>query len=193
MLFGTVLHHSVVGDVGDLRASRNGTTEEQRALDEHPPFHTGVLLDHAGVEERNEEDSRQKTDTTASADSDSSNVPGGLLVQVQVGGALVHNGERANGSSNQEEERGTPDGPGDRVSPYVHQVLDHQEDDSAKATGNDRGHAKTSEDGTETLAIVPAPLNLGSTNSGNTDTGDSRDEGVGGGHVGGVLGTPHHP
>lgn len=192
-VLGFILNHSVVGDLGNLGIGRDGTSEEKRALDNHPPFHTGVLLDDAGVEERNEEDSRQKADTATSTHSDSSDVPAGLLVQTQVGGTLVHNGERANGGSNQEEERSTPDGPGDRVSPHVNEVLDQQEDNSTKATGNDGSHAETSEDGTKTLAVVPAPLNLGSTNSCNTDTGDSRDERVGGGDVGGVFGTPHHP
>ena len=75
----------------------------------------------------------------------------------------------------------------------MNEVLDQQEDNSTKATGNDGSHAETSEDGTKTLAVVPAPLNLGSTNSCNTDTSDSRDERVGGGDVGGVFGAPHHP
>lgn len=188
-----ILYDGVVGDGGELGISVNSAREEQRALDDHPPFDGGIPLDHAGVEKRNKEDGREKGDTTTSAHSDSGDVPGGLLAQTQVGGALVDDGKGTDGGGDQKEERRTPDGPGDGVSPHVHDKLDKHKDDSGKATRSDWGHAQTSEDGTETLAIVPAPLNLGSASRCNSNTSNGRDERVGGRNVGRVTSAPHHP
>ena len=75
----------------------------------------------------------------------------------------------------------------------MHKNLDEHEDDSTEGSGDDWSHAQTCEDSSKTLSIVPAPLDLRSTNSSNTDASDGRDKGVGGGDVGGVLCAPHDP
>lgn len=71
--------------------------------------------------------------------------------------------------------------------------LDKGEDDGTKATSDGGGHTETGEDSTETVTLVPSPLNVGGTRGSNTDTGDGRDERVGGRDMGRVSSTPHHP
>lgn len=71
--------------------------------------------------------------------------------------------------------------------------LDEHEDAGAKSSGDSRSHAETSENSTKSLALVPAPLYLISTNSSNTNTSDGRNERIGRRDVSGVFCAPHDP
>lgn len=71
--------------------------------------------------------------------------------------------------------------------------LDEHEDGSTEGSSDRWSHEETSEDGTETLSVVPPPLDLGGTNSGDTDTSNGGDKRVGRRDVSRVSGTPHDP
>ena len=71
--------------------------------------------------------------------------------------------------------------------------LDEHEDDGTEASRGGGSHSETSKDSTETLALIPSPLNLAGTSNSNTDTSDRRDERVGGRDVSGVPSAPHDP
>ncbi len=152
-----------------------------------------VTLDDEGVDVGNEEESGNGADATAGTQGDGDNVVRRLLVQAQVGAALVDDGQGADGTGDKEEEGRGIDGPGRRVLAHVDHHLDEHEDDASEAGRDGRGHTETGENGTESLTVIPAPLDLGSTDSGDTDAGNSRDERVGRRDVGGVLGAPHDP
>lgn len=188
-----VLDNSVVGNNGPLTVCRDRAAEEERAHEEHVPLDAGIPLDDSCVDERHEEESGQKTDTSAGAHGDSCNVPTGLLVEAEVGRSLVDDGERADSAGNEEEERRSPDSPGNRVLAKVDDKLDQHEDGRTEAGGNGRGHTEASEDGTKTLAVVPAPLDLIGTSDCDTDTSNSGDQRVGRGNVSRVASAPHDP
>lgn len=188
-----VLDDGVVGDLGELGALRCGTEEEHRTVDELVPLESVVLLDDDRVDVGDEEEGRKERDSATSAHDDTDDELGGLLVETEVGGTLVNDGQGADGTGDEEEEGGGPDGPRDGVAAHVDDDLDEHEDGGTETGGDGGGHTETGKDGTETLAIVPAPLDVGSAGSGNTDTGDGRDEGVGGRDVGRVACAPHHP
>ncbi|KAI6771380.1 hypothetical protein HG531_009005 [Fusarium graminearum] len=189
----TVLDNSVVGDTGVLGIRRSGAAEEKRSSPGIPPAEGVVLLDDNSVDEGDEEDGRHEEETPADTESESGDVPSRLLSETETGRSLVHNGECADGTSNEEEEGRGPDSPLDGVLADMHDILDKQEDDGSKDTGNGRSHTETSKDGTETLTTVPAPLNLASTNGSDTDTSERRDERVCRRDVGVVLCAPHNP
>lgn len=189
----TVLDNSVVGDTGVLGIRRSGAAEEKRSSPGIPPAEGVVLLDDNSVDEGDEEDGRHEEETPADTESESGDVPSRLLSETETGRSLVHNGECADGTSNEEEEGRGPDSPLDGVLADMHDILDKQEDDGSKDTGNGRSHTETSKDSTETLTTVPAPLNLASTNGSDTDTSERRDERVCRRDVGVVLCAPHNP
>ncbi len=190
-----VLNDGVVGDLGDavLGIGGSGALEEERAVEDHPPLKGVVLLDHAGVHEGDEEEGREEEQTEADAEGDGNNVPRGLGGEAETGRALVHDGERADGAGDQEEGGRGPDGPRERVLAHVHRHLDEHEDDGAEAARDEGSSTEAGEDGTETLAVVPAPLDLAGADGGDTHTGDGRDERVGGRDVGRVARAPHDP
>lgn len=177
ILLRAVLHDSIVGHLGDLSTlKRSRALEEEGAVEDHPPLEGVILLDDTGVDVGNEEESGQDEESTTSAQSHTSNPVTGLLAQTQVRRTLVDDRETANGTSDQEPEGSAVDRPGDGVAAHVDNELDEQEDDGSEATRDDGGHSQASEDGTETLALVPAPLHLVSTNGGNADTSNSRNQ-----------------
>lgn len=188
-----LLHNGVVGNVGLLGVGGSLALEQKRAADDHPPLDGVVLLDDLGVDVGDEEDGGQGKETEADAEGHGNDVPGGLVGETESGGALVHDGESADGAGNQEEEGRRPHSPGNRVLAHVHNDLDQHEDDGTEASSNSRGHGKTSKDGTESRAAIPAPLNTANTSRGNTNTGNGRDERVCRGNVGRVARAPHDP
>ena len=188
-----VLNDRIVGNNGTLAVLRPRTTEEKRALDEHVPLDTSIALDDPSVNERHEEDRSQNGDTSASAHGDSGDVPRGLLAETKVGRALVDDRQSTDGSGDQEEERRSPDSPRNRVLTNVDNQLDQHEDGRTKASGYGRGHSETSKDSTETLAVVPSPLDLVGTSESDTDTSNGRDERVGRRDVSRVASAPHDP
>lgn len=188
-----MLHDSVVGDSSLATIGRSGTAEEERAVDDHPWLDGVVPLDDLGVDVWDEEDGGEKSDSTSGTHGNTSDESGGLLVQAEVGGTLVDDGERADGAGDEEPERNGVDGPWDRVLANVDNVFDETKDDGTEATSDGRGHDETRENGTETLSVVPSPLDLGGTDSRNTDTSDGGDQRVCGGDVSRVLCAPHDP
>ena len=166
---------------------------EGRALDHIPDIESVVLLDDLAVDEGDEKQGREYEQSEANTKSDGNDVPSGLVTQTESGRSLVDDRECADSASNKEEERGSPDGPADRIPTDVHDVLDQREDDRAKDAGCNRSHAKTSEDGTQAGTLVPSPLYVASTDGGDTDTCDGRDQRVSRRDMSGVAGTPHHP
>lgn len=188
-----VLDNSIVGDMIKVRIGRRSALEEQRTLDEIVPLDGVVLVDDLGVDKWNKEESRQETNAATGSHGDSSDIPTGLLAETQVGRALVDNGERADGSGDEEPDRSSVNSPLGGVLADMDDKLDEQEDGGSKPTSNAGSHTQTSKDGTETLSFVPSPLDLGGTDSGNADASDGRDERVGGGDVSRVSSAPHDP
>lgn len=188
-----ILDDGIVGNLGSLASGRDGTVEQQGTQNKHPPLDGVIPVEDASLDEGDEKDDGKKADTESGTQSHSNNIPSGLLAQAQVGRALVDNGESTDGGGDQEPEGRAVDSPGDGVLAHVDDDLDEGEDDGSKATRDDGGHSQTSEDSTQTLSVVPTPLNLRSTNSRNTNTSNGRDERVGRGDVSRVLGAPHDP
>ena len=188
-----VLDDGVVGNDGPLVVLRSRAAEQKRAHDKHVPLDAGILLDDSRVEERNEEDSSQESDGSAGAHGDTSDKRARLLVEAEVGRAFVDDGESANGACNQEPEWCGPDSPRNGVLAHVNNHFDKHENCCSKAGGDSRSHSKTSKDSTETLSVVPSPLDFVCSSDGDTDTSNSGDERVGGRDVGRVLSAPHDP
>lgn len=191
-----VLDDGVVGDDGlaGLEGVGGGSAlEEGGAEDEHPALDGVVSLQDLGVDVGNEEERGEKHDSSTGAHGHGRDVPSGLLVEAEVRRTLVDDGHGADGTRNQEEERRGVDRPLGRVLAHVHDDLDEHEDGGSESSGDGRRHPETSEDGAETLAAVPAPLNLGGTDGGDTHTSNGGDQRVCRGDVGGVARAPHDP
>jgi len=188
-----VLNHSVVGDDGTLTLRGWLALEQKRTLDGHPPLDRRIPQDNPGVNVGNEEDDGKEADATAGTHGDGCDVPSGFLVKTELRRSLVDDGKCADGASNEEEERGGVDGPLHRVSAHVHNDLDEHEDGGGETGRDGRCHTQTSKDSTKTFSIIPAPLDLSSSHSSNTDTSDGRDQRVSRRNVSGVLGAPHDP
>lgn len=195
LLLLVVLNNGVVGNAGEdvVLVGRGGALEQERALEEVVPLQSVVLLDDLGVDKGDEEEGGQESHTEAGAQGDGGNECRGLRCKAQGGGALVDNGQGADGGGDEEEEWRSVDSPGDGVLAQVHDELDEHEDGGAKAGRDGGSHEETGKDGSESLAVVPTPLDLAGTDGGDTDTGDGRDERVGGRDVGRVPGAPHDP
>jgi hypothetical protein len=174
-----VLNNGVVGNDGRLDAFGGRAPEEEGTLEHVPPANSVVLLDNASVKVGDEEQEGQQSKADTAADGDGCNVPGRLLVEFEVGRSLVDDGEGADGSGDEEEERSGPDGDGDGVLAEVNSELDQQEDDGTEASRGSGSHSQTGEDGTETLALVPSPLDIAGARNRDTNTGNGRDERVG--------------
>ena len=187
-----VLNNSVVGN-NDLAVDRDGALEEERALDELPGPEGVVPVDDLAVDVGDEEEGGEEADTTAGAHGDRRDVPGGLLVQAKLRGPLVDDGEGADGAGDEEEEGGGEDGDLGRVFAHVDDHLDEHEDGCTEASSNGGSHSKTGEDGTETLATVPPPLDVAGSHGCDTDTSNRRDQGVGRRNVSRVACAPHDP
>lgn len=188
-----MLNDGVVGNLGELGIGWGGSLEEQRALDNIPDLESVILLDDLTVDERYEEQSREDEKSESNSKSDTSDVPARLVVQSKSRRSLVDNGERADRAGNEEEDRGSPDSPTYRILADVHGVLDQREDDRAEDSCRDRCHTEAGEDGSQSGTIIPSPLHLASTDCGNTNTCDGRDERVGRGNMSGVASAPHDP
>ena len=171
-----VLDDGVVGDNGLGSIGGGSSGEEGRAVRDVVPLDGVVLLDDLGVEVRDEEEGGEEEHSKADAEGDGNNVPCGLLAETELGGSLVDDREGADGGSDEEEEWRGVDGPLDGVSSDVDDELDEHEDDGTEASGDGGGHTETGEDGTETFTLVPSPLDVGGTDSSDTDTSDGRDQ-----------------
>jgi hypothetical protein len=194
VLILVVLDDGIVGN-GRLGTGvrRSGAAEEERTVDEVPPLEGVVLLDHLGMDERNEEDGGEKSDTGSGSHDDRDDPPLGLLAQSQGRRTLVDDRQGAESTGNEEEEGRGVDGPGDGILSHVNNNLDEGKDDGTE-TGRDGGrHPESGVDGSETFSVVPSPLNLRSTDGRNTNTSDGRDERVGRGDVGRMTSAPHDP
>ena len=153
-----MLDDGVIGDKGLVGGFDNTTSEEERSFDEHPPFYGGVLLDDLCVDEGDEEDDGKKGNSTARTHSHGCNIPSGLLVQAEVGGSFVDDGQGADGTGDQEPERRAVDCPWYRILADVHDELDEHKDGSCEAGRDDWSHTQTCENGTHALTIIPSPL-----------------------------------
>lgn len=71
--------------------------------------------------------------------------------------------------------------------------LNEHENGSTETSCDKRSHYQSRENGTKTLAFVPAPLNALGTDSSDTDTCNGGDERIGGRDVSVVSCTPHDP
>lgn len=190
---GVVLDDTVVGDVSSLGSLGVGSSPKERTLEDVDGSEGLVLLDDLAVKPWDEEEGSDQSKTDTCSKRGGSDEPSRLLVETEVGRTLVDNGQSANSSGDEEEERCGPDGPWDGVFADVNDELDEAKDDSTESGRAGGSHEETREDGTETLSVVPTPLNVASASRGNTDTGDGRDEGVGRRDVSGVACAPHDP
>jgi hypothetical protein len=158
-----------------------------------PPLDRVVSLDDLGVNVRDKEEGGKKADTTTGTHDDGDDVVGRLLVETERWRSLVDDGKSTNGTGDEEEEGRGVDCPRNGVLSDVNDELDQEEDGGTETSRDGGSHTETGKDGTETLSFVPSPLNLGSSNGGNSDTGDGGNERVGGRDVGRVSSTPHDP
>jgi hypothetical protein len=71
--------------------------------------------------------------------------------------------------------------------------LDQHEDDCSKASGNSGCHSKTSENGSQALATIPTPLDLGRSDCSHTNTSNGRNQSICRGNMCGMACTPHNP
>ena len=180
-----VLDDGIVGDLGFVALGVWGSRslEEKRTLGYHPPPERVVLPDNPGVDEGNKEEGSQEGETEAGTKRNGRNVPWGLLVETESRRAFVDDRERADSAGNQEKAGGGVDSPRQWILAHVNHHLDKHENGSSKAGRNKRSHGQAGEDGTETGALVPAPLYVLRSNGGDTDTSNRRNEGVGRGNV----------
>lgn len=81
-----------------------------------------ILLDDLAVDVWDEEQGRKEEQPEANAESNTGNVPGRLLVETEIWGTLVYDGQCANGTGNQEEERRSENGPLDGVFASVNSL-----------------------------------------------------------------------
>jgi len=167
-----VLDDSVVGNTSVLGIRGSGAVEQKRAPPAVPPAEGVVLLDDNGVDEGNEENGREEEETKADTKSHRGNVPSRLLSETKTGRSLVNDRQSTDGTSDEEEERRSPNSPRNGVLAHMNNILDQRKDNGGKATSDSGRHTKTSKDSTKTLATVPSPLNLASTNSSDTDTSE---------------------
>ena len=188
-----MLDDGVIGDKSSLSTRCGGAAEEERTQEDVVPADRVIALDNLGVEVGDKEEEGEDGKTNTARDGDSSDIPRRLLVETEVGRSLVDDRERANSAGNQKEERSSPDSPWDGVLAEMDCELDQHEDDGTEAGGGSGSHSQASEDSTETLAVVPSPLNFGGASDSNTDTSDRRDERVGRRDVSGVFCAPHDP
>jgi hypothetical protein len=119
-----VLHHGVVGYLGKLGIRRSSPAKERGTLDDIPDLECVVLLDDFSVNEGNEEQGREEEQTESDSESDTSNVPTRLVSQTKSRRSLVDDRQGADGTSDEEEDRGGPDSPSNGILADVHGVLD---------------------------------------------------------------------
>lgn len=146
-----LLDDGVVGDpctvaLGNLALEEEGTHEDV------VPAEGLVALEDADIDPGDEEEGGEEAQGGTGTEGDASDPVRGLLGETQPGGALVDDGECAEGAGDEEEEGRCPDGPLDGVLAHVDDELDHQEDGGSEAAGDDGSHEQASEDGTETLS-----------------------------------------
>jgi len=110
------------------------------------PFESVVLLNNLGVHKRHEEYGGKHTETASNTESDRDDIAWWLLVESKFGRTFIHNGERANGAGNEEEEWRSIDSPGNRVPAHVNDELDEEEDGRGEAGGAQRCESETRED-----------------------------------------------
>lgn len=141
------------------------------------------------MDERQPEDGGEYSDDQSGEHDGGGSLSGGHLVETKGGGSLVDDRHGADDGDDREPEGTGDEGPSGRVFPDEDNVLDEQEYDSSKGSGHGGGDDETSKDGTETLSAVPAPAGGVESTDGDTDTGDGRDDRVGGrdgpSHLGG--------
>lgn len=80
------------------------TEEEGRTSPDIPKLESIILLQDLAVDVWDEEEGGEDEKTESNTKSDAGNEPSWLLVKTEIWGSLVDDGERANGSCNQEEE-----------------------------------------------------------------------------------------
>lgn len=187
-----VLDNGVVGH-DNLAVGGSRALEEEGTLEGVVPPESVVAVDDLAVDVGNEEEGRKNCETETSAQDDRGDVPGGLLVETKLRGALVDDGKSADSTGDKEEEGRGVDGYWYGVLAHVDDDLDEHEDAGTESSRDGGSHTETSEDGTETLSAIPSPLDLGGTHGRNTDTGNRRDQRVGRGNVGRVPCAPHDP
>lgn len=119
-----VLDDGVVGDASLLCIRRRLASVQSRALPDIPKSEGVIFLDDLGVDVWDEEQARKDEQAETNTKSNSDDVPGRLLVELEVRGSLVDNRQRANGSGNQEEEGRSENSPLDGVLASVNNLID---------------------------------------------------------------------
>jgi hypothetical protein len=71
------------------------------------------------------------------------------------------------------------EGGSSRILALEDTVLGDEEDDASESSSDGGSEDETSEDGTETFSVVPTPLDGIFSTDGDSDTGESGDDGVG--------------
>lgn len=195
---GTVTDDTVVGDVGCLLEALSGVgrslaAPEERAKEEVVPLDGVVLANDLAVDVWEEEDDGEDGDNKSSKDDSKGNGGVGELVELERGSTLVDDGQGEDGGDGEEVEWRGDKTPLDRVLADENDVLGDEVDDRTKATSKSRSNTETGKDGRETLAAVPAPFDGTTATHGDTDTGKSGNNRVGGGDGPLVASGDHEP
>jgi hypothetical protein len=110
-----VLDDGIVGNAGLRGISRSLTHEQGRTSPDVVKLEGVILLDDLAVHEGDEEESGEGHQAETSSKTDGNDEPSRLLVELQIGRALVDDGQGTNGTSDQEEEWGGENSPLDRI------------------------------------------------------------------------------
>lgn len=224
-----VLEHCIVGHHGLVCVGRSRSPEKARALEDMVQLEGVVLLHDLAISVRDKEDRGKEGQRKSCSQSNTGDPTGGvlarrrtrdceihslarLLIETKSGGTLVDNGQRADSTCNQEEERGRPDRPRHWVLTDVHHVFDQAENDGRENARSDGSHQKSCKDGAQTRTTAPAPLvyllairqggreysmktylHFVCSDRCNTNTGNGRHERVSRRYVSRVSCAPHDP
>lgn len=104
IIFTVMLDDIVVWNTGLGGISRRLSGEERGSLPDVGDLEGVILLDDLAEDIWDEEQARKNEQTEANAECDSNDEPRWLLVETKLWGTLVNDGQRADGSCNQEEE-----------------------------------------------------------------------------------------
>ena len=117
------------------------------------PLQSVVLANDTLVDVGNEEKSGQKGKRHTGANRDTGDPVSGLLVEPKLRRTLVDDGQGADSTGDQEEERRGVNSPWDWVDSHMDGSLDEHEDGGTENSRDEGSHDETSEDSTKTGAV----------------------------------------
>lgn len=154
---------------------------------------TVVLLDNPGVDKWQPEDDGEEGDHSSRANNGSGQSSLGEFLETQGRRALVDDRHGADGADSEENDGCSEESPPGWVFADENTELDERVDDDTEPASDTGGDTEASEDGSNTLAAVPAPRGRLPSTSSDTNTNDGGDDGVGSGNGPGVTSGNREP